>query len=395
MRYMGFLIHAYQPSTQLERVKDEIYKESYEPVIRTLEENPHICISLDITKSLGERLPREFLERIKNLHSRRQIELVNTAAYHYLLPLVPKEAVMRQLEVNLDFYRKYLMEKKGYCISGFFPPELAFSYELAITAKELNYSWILIDDLLFNQNNPEDWKVPQDYIPTLYQCGLLLRSRLWSERIAQGANQNGRIFARYFMEELTKWQERCRLVSSETFIILALDFETFGHHYKGSIETFFIPFFDEIAKRNGEIKLTELNFIFSHFRKQPSSTKSIYPGSWATSLQDIKNGIPYPLWRHPQNYFHGLWNEFMQIVFAAVTDNISRELEELIYQKAFYSCPPWWAAKSSPQERAIAGWCIPYFKNIIELWPDSNTKGRLCYLLGEMEHWVVINANAP
>ena len=105
-RLIAILLHAYQPWNQLRKITDEIIRESYEPVIRAIEDHPFIFVSLDIAGVLIKQLPKELLDRIRLLYQNQRIELVNTAYSHFLLPLVPEHAAARQLQLNRKLYEE-------------------------------------------------------------------------------------------------------------------------------------------------------------------------------------------------------------------------------------------------------------------------------------------------
>lgn len=401
MIYIGFHLHAYQPPTQPQRVIDEIYRQSYEPVIRLAETNKNVFFSLDIAKSLGERLPQEFLERIGELARNQGIELVNTPAYHYLLPLVPFGVIARQLELNLQFYR----EKLGVFdpIPGIWPPELAYHPAFPKIFRSLGYRWCVADDkprvLQMEHHVLPDYRVPHDLIFSFDEYGVLLRSHKWSELICKPGFTDGARFAKNLILNIRGWFARCNprqetetavlRYSDDHYLILARDFETFGHHHPGTVEQFLNSFFEEISKPEYQCEIAELDFIYSHFEKSAPPTP-LPPGSWATD----NLSLPYPCWKNPDNEFHRYWNEFMELTFGAAPENPEPELQNLL-DHAFYSCSPWWATKSTPQERAIAGWCLPAFQRIVELLPADSDKIRLQYLLRQMEHWVARNKIAP
>lgn len=400
MIYIGFHLHAYQPPTQPQEVVDQIFRQSYQPVIRLAKNNPSVFFSLDITKSLGERLPQEFLDDLGELSRDQRIELVNTSAYHYLFPLVPDRIIARQLELNLKFYR----EKLGVFdpVPGIWLPELAYHPSFPRLFRSLGYHWFLADDkprVLQTQSYVlPDYRVPHQLIFSFDECGALLRSHKWSEFMCEPGFTDGKRFAKNLVLDIRSWFARCSPArevknpplrySDDHYIILARDFETFGHHHPGTVEGFLNSFFEEIRRPEYQCEIAGLDFIYSHFDKSPSPT-SLPKGSWSTD----NLSLPYPLWKNSANEFHRYWNEFMELTFEAAPEDPEPELQDLL-DLAFYSCSPWWATKDKPEERAIAGWCLPSFKRILELLPSAD-KMRLAYVLGQMEHWVMRNKIAP
>lgn len=393
MRYLGFVLHAYQPPTQPQTMIDKIRRESYERVIKAVEDNKHIFLSLDIAKSLGERLPRELLERIQCLYRNRRIELINTAAYHFLLPLVPKHIAARQLLLNLEFYREDIIGG-NLAPSGVWLPELAFTPWLAGVVKDLGFSWIIADDepFIYTQSqHPPEKRAPQTWIPMINNCGIFLQSHLWSEKIWRGEYERGDSFAQTLLLELDAWQKACYIAGSDTYLILALDFETFGHHHPqhitDTLEIFFVPFFEELRRHRDEVEISSLEYLFTGLEKRDILPSEIKPGSWVTKKEHIDRGTPFPLWNHPDNPFHRSWNEFMALTFASAPRHPQPELQELL-DKAFYSCSPWWACMKKEEGRDIAGWCLPMFREIVNLLPQPKKIARLVELIREMEHFV-------
>ncbi|KKS75338.1 MAG: hypothetical protein UV48_C0014G0021 [Candidatus Azambacteria bacterium GW2011_GWA2_42_9] len=359
MIYITLHLHAYQPPTQDKNIFEKIHDESYEPIINLLEKNPEFSLSLDIAKSLAERWPTEFTGRIARLCRDNRIYLVNTSAYHYLLPLFGEQTILRQMKLNQDFYRENFTQDKQ--IRGVFPPELAFSPRLAAIAKKAGALWIMADDEPFIYKRlhlPEVQRAPRNWIPITYGCGVVLRSRFWSNRISRGQYENGQSFAHEILIEQEKWQKVCNN-TGDGYLILAIDMETFGHHLKNSVESFLLPFLSEIKLTESRYKIVPLDFLFNHFKKIPAA-EYMQEGSWSTSQEDLKQKISFPLWLHPKNEFHKLWYNFVCRAGIASEENQDQELTDLL-DRAFYSCTPW---QYSQGNKEVASWCLPMFEKI-------------------------------
>ncbi len=370
--YIGLHLHAYQPPTQPQEVIDKIYRESYDPVIRFIEDNPSSFISLDLAKSLGERMPQEFLQRIRALHVNQRIELVNTAAYHYLLPLVPGNVVKRQLELNREFYQENFTGRDP--VPGVFLPELAYSPKLPRLLFDRGYPWFLADDRAFSNQRrrlPLEDRSPQNWIPVFQDCGAILQSQEWHEKLIEAKYESGKHFAYELLKSHRRWRAQIKN-DKDSYVVIAVDFETFGHHHKGLVEKFFPSFFAEIERWRKNCEVVRLDFIFNHFIKIPVG-EEMQTGSWATSKEDLDRGIPFPLWNHPDNPFHRAWNEFMNLTFEVAPPTPSPELQELL-NKAFYSCSPW---QYSNGNKGVAGWCLPMFERIISLLPEGPEKNKI------------------
>ncbi len=371
-------LNAYQPPTQLAEVYAQVVRESYEPVACALERHPNIRPSLNITRSLGERLPKELLHRYQILHGRQQIEFLNTAAYHYLLPLVPPAIIRRQFALNLEFCQENLLANNN--PMGVYLPEYAFSPELVPILLECGYPWTILDDGPFEwrrRHVPKDEQVPFSWIPAHSGLACLLRSRYWSERIAKGEYSNGSSFAKELIEHHEQWIFRSRAgkcPETDSFIVLGVDFETFGHHPvdpngpKDAIPRFLIPFCDKIAGEYGRARMVHPSIIYERFEHRDSED-CLIAGSWITQREHLERGIPFPLWNHPNSQFHRAWNQFMAHVLNAVSQSghFGPELIHLTDQ-AFYSCSPW---QYSNGNRDIASWCLPLFRRIIDGFGQS------------------------
>ena len=371
---LGFLLHAYQPWTQLEHIRRRIFYESYWPIISFANSYPGFTFSFDITLSIGEHLPNWFLKYMSDTYSRGKIELLNTSAYHYLLPLHDMATIRRQFRLNEDFYRENFINNDH--LPGVFLPELAFSPDIAQNAPLYGFSWCMAEDWSYTYNRlnlPEERRSPLNWIPKCGPAGILVRSSYWSKRIAFGKYST----AEEFLEELIKGQLNWRAetgVNGDSYIILALDMETFGHHQRDGITNFLIPFFKKLLECEKIITVTPINKIFEKFPKV-DHTQFFSSASWSTEKEHLDRGIAYPLWRHPTNLFHILWGEFAKRAYSKINQvqNKDAELEKLM-DKAFYSCPLW---QYSYENKKIAYWCIPAFRRIAELLGNDKTLSQL------------------
>lgn len=134
------LLHVYQPPWQSREIFLDFFNRSYEPIISLLENRSEIKITLNIIGSLTEKLVQEgkieFIERVRALVKLGQIELVGSAMYHPILPLIPAEHIIRQIKLNEEINSKYFKEEWTASIErfgerGFFMPEIAYSYDAA------------------------------------------------------------------------------------------------------------------------------------------------------------------------------------------------------------------------------------------------------------------------
>jgi len=172
-----YLFHIYQPHWQTREVLEDNYNKFYLPLLQVLETNPNYKITLNISASLTEQLVREnkidFFDRVKALAKKGQIELVGSAAYHPVLPLIPEEEVIRQIKLNDEINSKYFGEE--WRRKGFFIPELAYSQEVSKVIKSLGFDWISIDQTAVGENI--DWN--NLYIDKSSGIKLLINNRVF------------------------------------------------------------------------------------------------------------------------------------------------------------------------------------------------------------------------
>ena len=96
--HLGLVIHNHQPVGNFPWVFQQVYEESYLPMIQALELHPQVRLSLHYTGSLldwfNEAHP-EFVERIAVLVRRNQVELVSGGYYEPILPSIPDGWALR------------------------------------------------------------------------------------------------------------------------------------------------------------------------------------------------------------------------------------------------------------------------------------------------------------
>ena len=139
--YWSNFLHIYQPPTQTEDIVVKVTNESYREIIQVLEAHPHSKITLNINAVLTEQLSRyglnDVIFSLRRLAENGQIEFTGSAIYHPVLPLIPKEEMIRQIKLNTEVNRRYFGDI--YNPKGFFPPEMCYSYEVAQVVANLGF----------------------------------------------------------------------------------------------------------------------------------------------------------------------------------------------------------------------------------------------------------------
>lgn len=327
MRYISLLLHWYQPPTQDITLVREIDGQCYGPVSKLLEESS-APVAVNINWSLTEQLLKLGSDTPGRLARSTGVEFTDSGAYHPIFPLIDRIDVERQLSLNRSGNSDAL--GPGYSPSGVFPPEMAWDPSLAPLLAGLGYRWTVTDDL------PWIWagnEVPFDRVPVMDGLAVLLRSNFWSNRISFHG-EDGRATAREIASGMEDWAgER------DSYLLVAMDVETYGHHRQGMVENFLSPFIDEFSLMSDACLVTpgKLPGLF------PPIESTVPAGSWSTTQGDLDAGVPWPLWDAPDNPVHrSLWELLRQVTSIARDCGWERVAPNA--DKMLYSCPFWWAS---------------------------------------------------
>ena len=366
-----FGVHLYQPPNQKLRILREIIRESYLPLIKAVLSHDKALFAADIARSAIEELEeidsgQEFLKKLEEALKIGKISLVNTGAYHPIFPLIPKEEVIRQVKLNEAKLFQMFHQKP----TGVFPPEMALSAETIEVLGKAGYLWTITDDVPFSCYYGS---VPFDWIPKQKQSeiAVFLRSNFWSNRIAFNS-VNGREFVEILEKDLTSWFE-----NQDGYLIIWMDWETFGHHKKGFIESFINPFFDKIAESK-KVHLVSPDYLLE---KYPQKEVNIPSGSWSTSASDFRNENYWPLWKNSNNEFHELWWELANLILK-IKGGIKDEETLTVFDKALYSCQTW---QFSMGNKLLAVEGMEYFRKIASLKEAESIKNQILDIIDKLE----------
>jgi len=336
MKYVGFLLHAYQPSWQFPDMLRKIAKECYEPIFTSISEEPLMRFTVNINYALLEQLEKigltKTLGKIKKCLTEKKIEITGSGAYHPILPLLPGEEAERQIILNETGFKKVLGKfDKG----GFFPPEMAFEKKIACLIRRIGYRWVIADDIPFAAKYGYS---PFDFISTTGELPIFLRSSLWSKRIALERNSDGNKFR---AEEIVNWLQgdlENWFAGRDGYVIIAMDMETFGHHLPE-----YRSFLKDFAGAVGNQKGMELVFVSQLLDIFPKREIEVPAGSWSTQVNDLSQDNPYPLWRDRFSQPHEFLWQLVNLALASLKkeDIRTRRLMNL----GFNSCQFWWISR--------------------------------------------------
>jgi predicted glycosyl hydrolase (DUF1957 family) len=281
------------------------------------------------------------IELLKNLVLDNRIEIVGTAKFHPIIPLLPENETENQIKLNEEDIRTLIPNWERI---GFFPPELSISSKTAKFIRDLGYKWVIVS----GTSCPIEWPYEEIY-RSPNGLKLFFRDDILSNKISFN-----NIKSKEFIKEMIYlFKKKNEKIEKDKYIISAMDAETFGHHIKNYERTFLSKTF-ELIEEHQNIKIVFISELDKYF---PIAEKRIIPkdSSWSTSSFDLKNNNPYPLWNNPDNPIHKLYwkmirgvNNLMNLLESI---NISKDWDienyyntaRWYYERGTCSDTMWWA----------------------------------------------------
>jgi len=326
MTWINFL-HFYQPANiEFYSIREALNK-SYWRLVRLLEEHPNLRMTANISGCLLERLADEgeidFINRLKFLVKKGRLELVGSAAYHGLLPLLPEQEIIRQIKENEKILKKYF--GKDFKPAGFFFPEMAYSPAVARIVRKLGYSWIILDEISYSGglSRPD---FTEYYLDKSSGLRVVFRDRKFSGE---------------YPPDRLKVIFKNNKEGSPRVIITATDAELYGlRHEDPTAEV------EKIVKTKELKTLTVSQFIFSGKNKKPEGINPVV-SSWESSVKEIKEGKPFVLWHDKNNKIQNMLWKMADLSLRAGEEfkndkNFSWYRWHLV--RGLASCTFWWAS---------------------------------------------------
>lgn len=327
MKSVVVVLHFYQPPTQDPEVVRRIDRECYNPVFSLLRDLK-LPVTVNVNYSLTRQLACLCGETLDILREVRGCEFTQSGAFHPIFPLIPEDEVLRQLERNGEGNRS-LFPGFGSPV-GVFPPEMALDGGTAGILARAGYRWTVTDDVPWVSTGRE---APGDWVPEFRGIRVLLRSNFWSNLISFHGD-DGRMIAARMVKEMRGW-----MGDDDSYLVVAMDGETFGHHRPGGIEGFLKPFLETVRDTRGA-RIASAGETAAGF---PGRTDEVPAGSWSTPPGDLDRGVPFPLWDDPDNPDHAALRLLLNMVLKRARD-CQRGAVGSLADEMLYSCPFWWAS---------------------------------------------------
>ena len=334
MRWVNFF-HIYQPPDWNEVIIRRAANESYLPLINILRQHPAVRITLNVAGALIEQLValglNEVVTGIRHLVERGQIELVGSAKYHPILPLLPPDEMIRQIELQDEICRQVF--GRAYAPAGFFAPEMAYSGELEQILVDRGYRWIILDEICAPR--PLGQLTFDNRYRSRGGLQVAFRNRAMSDYLS-------------FAASIDQPEKAVAVLQQDQrhagYLVTAMDGENLGHHRVGVDRLW------EMLVTWPDVEALTITDYLAALTKE--ETIDLRPGNWSSQPGDLVQGVPFGLWNHPQNPIHQLQWRLTRLVIEAIhgagedpTISVARRLldQALTSDKYWWaSASPWW-----------------------------------------------------
>jgi len=283
--YFVLALHNHQPVGNLPHVFEENFKIAYEPFVEVLERFPNIKVGMHYTGSLLEWIEEnrpDFIDRLRGLVARGQVEILGGAYYEPILPIIPDEDKIEQIR----FMSQRLEELLGTRPRGMWLAERIWEPHLPRPIATAGMEYLPIDDAHFEamgykdldhyyRTEEEGW--PLDIFPINEQLRYLIPFKPPEESI------------NFFREKQDRRRPR--------LFVLADDGEKFGGWpgtYKAVYEKGWLERFFSLLEENREWLET---VTFSEYRSLFKPRGPVY--------------LPAGSYREMKEWSQGFWRNFL------------------------------------------------------------------------------------
>ncbi len=280
-----------------------------------------------------------------HLQNTRTIEVLGTAYYHPVLPLIPPadrdEQISRWLGIGRHLFRRDRFP-------GFWPPELGFCMDLVPTLSAHLYEWVIVDSEHVRPLSPMRWEELR-YRPHRARVGDAEIVVVVRDRDLSNAQESG-MDAGWFIEEVRARTQHCNFPPLVTTATDGDNGGWFRNTTRGS--NFWSGFYTELAERArvGQSGGIRPAFISDYLRRHGAHGRvTVDPGAWSTGDH---HGAGFVQWTGSQAQRDALARvaDFSNAVRAVPREALDREprAAELIEQarwrvlRAQTSCNFYW-----------------------------------------------------
>jgi hypothetical protein len=138
-------LHCHQPVDNFRRIFEEAYRKSYKPFLDVLEQHPAISLTFHYSGPVLEWLignRPEFVERLRRLLKKGQIEILTGGYYEPVLAMIPPRDARGQIAMLNDSLKEHLR----YRADGIWLAERIWDPSLLSLLEDLNVRYTVLDD---------------------------------------------------------------------------------------------------------------------------------------------------------------------------------------------------------------------------------------------------------
>ena len=326
------VIHNHQPIGNFDGVFEDAYRDSYWPFLETLRDYPEIAISLHNSGSLLEWLERqrpEYIDAVRELTDRGQIEIIGGPFYEPILASIPRRDRIGQIKA----YSQHLENLFGQPIQGMWVPERVWEQSFASDIVKAGIGYTILDDYHF-------------------KCAGLTDEQLYSYYLTEDEGYNLRVFPgsetlRYtipFKDPYATIDYLREIAARQSNAVIAFgdDGEKFGtwpgtkEHVYG--EGWLRRFFDALRENSEWLKVTTMSEAVA---AAPAAGRCYLPDSsyremteWAlpvsgqVAYENLKHRKQHEDdWSETQQFIRGgFWRNF-RVKYSEANDMYARVLE--------------------------------------------------------------------
>ena len=147
---LALALHNHQPVGNFGWVLEQLYRDSYLPMVETLEAHPRVKVALHYTGYLLDWLREwhpDLVERVAALVARGQVEVMGGGYFEPILPSIPD----RDKALQLTRLRDTVEECFGRRPNGLWLAERVWEASLARPLAEAGYRYTILDDSHFSK----------------------------------------------------------------------------------------------------------------------------------------------------------------------------------------------------------------------------------------------------
>ncbi|MFH1361658.1 MAG: alpha-amylase/4-alpha-glucanotransferase domain-containing protein [bacterium] len=158
-----FGVHCHQPVGNFEHVFEEAYAQSYLPFLEAISKHPRVKFSAHYSGVLFDWFQHnrpEFIELLKKLVKREQLELLSGGYYEPILSLIPDDDKLAQIERSNQFIKQNFMTSPR----GLWLTERVWEPSLPKILSKAGIEYVLVDDDHLVQAGFDQRKISGHYI---------------------------------------------------------------------------------------------------------------------------------------------------------------------------------------------------------------------------------------